>query len=106
MVSEPKGEGRCWSATCACPRPTRSPVADSGLLPFFAYRFAPRMRDLKDRRLHLLPGMSVDPLLAHWTDMKNPVDVEHPATHWDELLRVATSIRSGTVTASAMLKKL
>jgi TnpA family transposase len=77
-----------------------------GLLPFFGYRFAPRIRDLKDRRLHLPPGMAVDPLLTHWTDMKNLVDVDHAATHWDELLRMATSIRSGTVTASAMLKKL
>jgi TnpA family transposase len=77
-----------------------------GLLPFFGYRFAPRIRDLKDRRLHLPPGMAVDPLLTHWTDMKNLVDVDHAATHWDELLRMATSIRSGTVTASAMLRKL
>jgi TnpA family transposase len=77
-----------------------------GLLPFFGYRFAPRIRDLKDRRLHLPPGMVVDPLLTHWTDMKNLVDVDHAATHWDELLRMATSIRSGTVTASAMLRKL
>ena len=77
-----------------------------GLFPFFGYRFAPRIRDLKDRRLHLPPGMAVDPLLTHWTDMKNLVDVDHAATHWDELLRMATSIRSGTVTASAMLKKL
>jgi len=77
-----------------------------GLFPFFGYRFAPRMRDLKDRRLHLPPGMAVDPLLAQWTDAKNPVDVEHAAAHWDELLRVGTSIRAGTVTASAMLKKL
>ena len=33
-------------------------------------------------------------------------DVEHLSQHWGELLRVATSIRSGTVTASAMLRKL
>jgi TnpA family transposase len=77
-----------------------------GLLPFFGYRFAPRMRDLKDRRLHLPPGMTLDPLLAHWTDLKKPVDVEHARAQWDELLRMASSIRSGTVTASAMLKKL
>jgi TnpA family transposase len=30
-------------------------------------------------------------------------DGEH---HWDDVLRMATSIRSGTATASAMLKKL
>lgn len=77
-----------------------------GLLPFFGYRFAPRMRDLRDRRLHLPPGLAIAPLLAHWTDHKNPVDVEHVAAHWEELLRMATSIRAGTVTASAMLKKL
>jgi TnpA family transposase len=77
-----------------------------GLLPCFGYRFAPRMRDLKDRRLHLPPGMAVEPLLAPMVDEKNPVDVVHAAAHWHELLRVATSIRSGTVTASAMLKKL
>jgi TnpA family transposase len=77
-----------------------------GLLPFFGYRFGPRMRDLRDRRLHLPPGLAIAPLLAHWTDHKNPVDVEHVAAHWEELLRMATSIRAGTVTASAMLKKL
>ena len=77
-----------------------------GLLPFFGYRFAPRMRDLKERRLHLPPGMAIDPLLAHWTDAKHPVNVEHAAAHWDELLRVGTSIRAGSVTASAMLRTL
>lgn len=77
-----------------------------GLMPFFGYHFAPRMRDLKDRRLHLPPGMAVDPLLTPLVDEKNPVDIVHAAAHWDELLRMATSIRSGTVTASAMLKKL
>jgi TnpA family transposase len=77
-----------------------------GLMPFFGYRFAPRLRDLKERRFHLLPGMSIDPLLAPLADGGSPVNVEHVAQHWDDLLRVATSIRSGTVTASAMLRKL
>src|SRR3546814_4291053 len=26
-----------------------------GLMPFFGYRFAPRLRDIRERRLHLLP---------------------------------------------------
>ena len=77
-----------------------------GLMPFFGYHFAPRMRDLKDRRLHLPPGMDIDPLLGALVDAANPVDLPHTAAHWDELLRMATSIRAGTVTASAMLKKL
>lgn len=77
-----------------------------GLMPFFGYRFAPRLRDLKERKLHLPSGVSVDPLLAPLVDAGGPIDVAHAARHWDELLRVATSIRSGTVSASAMLRKL
>jgi hypothetical protein len=36
----------------------------------------------------------------------DPIAHGHAAAHWDELLRLATSIRTGTVTASAMLRKL
>ena len=43
----------------------------------------------------MLAGMVGDPI-AH----------DYAASHWDELLRLATSIRTGTVTASAMLRKL
>ena len=41
--------------------------------------------------------------VERWGD---PVAVGHVADHWDELLRLVTSIRSGTVTASAMLRRL
>lgn len=75
-----------------------------GLMPFFGYRFAPRLRDLKDRRLHLLPGQESGPLLAGMTG--DPVASEHLAAHWDEMLRLTTSIRSGTTTASAMMRRL
>ncbi|KZB96209.1 transposase [Sphingomonas melonis TY] len=75
-----------------------------GLMPFFGYRFAPRLRDLKERRLHLLPQQDAGALLVGLTG--DPVAVGHVADHWDELLRLVTSIRSGTVTASAMLRRL
>ncbi len=73
-------------------------------MPFFGYRFAPRLRDLKERRLHLLPEQDAGALLAGLTG--DPVALNHVADHWDELLRLVTSIRSGTVTASAMLRRL
>ena len=75
-----------------------------GQMPFFGYRFAPRLRDIKERRLHLLPGQEAGPLLAGMVG--DPIAHDHLAAHWDELLRLATSIRTGTVTASAMLRKL
>ncbi|MBX9930672.1 MAG: Tn3 family transposase [Methylobacterium sp.] len=77
-----------------------------GLMHFFGYGFAPRLRDLKDRRLHLPPGLILDTLLGPMIDDAHPVDVDQVAQHWDELARMAVSIRSGTVTASAMLKRL
>jgi TnpA family transposase len=75
-----------------------------GLCHLLGFRYAPRIRDLKDRRLYLFPGdeapESLRPLVG------GVINLDHLAANWDELLRVATSIRMGTVTASAMLRKL
>jgi TnpA family transposase len=75
-----------------------------GLCHLFGFRFAPRIRDLKDRRLYLFPGQKphpmLDPLVGGFAD------VNHITAHWNDILRLATSIRSGTVTASAILQKL
>jgi TnpA family transposase len=75
-----------------------------GLCHLFGVRFAPRMRDIKERKLYLLPDqkapMSLKPLVG------GVIDTEHITAHWDQLLRLATSIRTGTTTCSAMLKKL
>src|SRR3546814_9488535 len=51
-----------------------------------------------------LPGQESGPLLAGMT--AEPIALGHVAAHWDELLRFATSIRTGTATASAMLRRL
>lgn len=34
------------------------------------------------------------------------LNIRHVRAHWDEILRLATSIKQGTVTASLMLRKL
>lgn len=34
------------------------------------------------------------------------LNVKHVRAHWDEILRLAASIKQGTVTASLMLRKL
>ena len=34
------------------------------------------------------------------------VNIKQIRTHWDEILRLVTSIKRGTVTASLMLRKL
>jgi TnpA family transposase len=75
-----------------------------GLCHLLGFRYAPRIRDLKDRRLYLFPGDEAPPSLRPLVG--GVINLDHLATNWDELLRVATSIRMGTVTASAMLRKL
>lgn len=68
------------------------------------FRFAPRIRDLKDRRIFTvekpLRYKDLAPLIG------GTVRTKQIATHWDELLRLAASVKTGTVTASLILGKL
>jgi TnpA family transposase len=68
------------------------------------FRFAPRIRDLADKRLYV-PGRERDhPTLAPLIGGRlNPKLVQ---TQWEEILRLAASIRHGTVTASLIIRKL
>ena len=75
-----------------------------GLCALLGFRFAPRLRDIKDRRLYVLPGQAVPAVLQPLTG--GAINASHVEQHWDELLRMATSIRAGTVAASTMLKRL
>ena len=75
-----------------------------GLCHLFGFRFAPRIRDIKERKLYLLPDQKAPASLAPLVG--GVIGTEHITAHWDQLLRLATSIRTGTTTSSAMLKKL
>jgi TnpA family transposase len=75
-----------------------------GLCALLGFRFAPRLRDFKDRRLYTLPGQEVPAILQPFVG--GMVNASHVEAHWDEVLRMATSIRAGTVAASAVLRRL
>ena len=68
------------------------------------FRFAPRIRALKEKRLYLLPGMTVPPEFASL--VAGAINVRAISDQWFELLRLAMSIKTGTVTASVILRKL
>jgi len=74
------------------------------LMHLLGYRFAPRIRDLADRRLYIHGDAKRYPTLAGMIGGR--VNVKHIRAHWDEILRLAASIKQGTVTASLMLRKL
>ena len=75
-----------------------------GLCCLLGFRFAPRIRDLGERRLYALGDLSPFPTLRPL--VAGPINVRAIEESWDETLRLAASIKAGTVTASTMLKKL
>lgn len=69
------------------------------------FAFAPRVRALHDKRLFIHGKaelyLGLQSIIS--TTSLNLKDIE---THWIEVLRLASSIKQGTVTASLMMKKL
>jgi TnpA family transposase len=74
------------------------------LTALLGFRFAPRIRDALSHRLYLLDEVgeygSLGTLL--FGQVKSKLIVEQ----WDEMCRVASSIRHGTVSASLLMRKL
>ena len=74
------------------------------LMHLLGFRFAPRIRDLGDTKLYV-PGKVTDhPALRSM--IGGSLNIKHLRAHWDDVLRLAASIKHGTVTASLMLRKL
>lgn len=75
-----------------------------GLMHLLGFRFAPRIRDLGDTKLYISKAdasyNAIKPMIG------GTLNIKHVRAHWDEILRLATSIKQGTVTASLMLRKL
>jgi TnpA family transposase len=75
-----------------------------GLFSLLGIRFAPRLRDLKDRRLYAFRGMAVPEVFSGM--MGGTLDAEHVRANWGEALRLAVSVASGHVAASDVLRRL
>jgi TnpA family transposase len=67
-------------------------------------RFSPRIRDLGDQQIYRMDRSihypNLDPILKHTTNQKRIL------AHWDDFLRVASSMKLGWVTASLLISKL
>ena len=77
-----------------------------GLMHLLGFRFAPRIRGLKDKNLFVGGDAKAYPTLAMAGLLGENINVRLIRTHWNEILRLAASIKQGTVTASLMLRKL
>ena len=74
------------------------------LMHLLGFKFAPRIRDLADKRLYIQGDAKRYPTLAGM--IGGNINLKQIRDHWSEILRLATSIKQGTVTASLMLRKL
>jgi TnpA family transposase len=76
-----------------------------GLMHLLDFRFAPRIRDLGDTKL-FIPKSEENYESLKSMISSDRLNIKAIRTHWNEILRLATSIKQGTVTASLMLRKL
>jgi len=74
------------------------------LMHLLGFRFAPRIRDLAEKKLYVPDGKvkydAIAPLIG------GAINLRHIRNNWDEALRMAASIRHGTVTASLIIRKI
>lgn len=68
------------------------------------YRFCPRIRDLADKRLYIFEKAQSYPALQ--PIIGGILSTSRMREEWEEVLRLMSSLRKGTVTASLILRKL
>jgi TnpA family transposase len=74
------------------------------LCALLGFQFAPRIPNLKHRRLYSFGKPSAYPTLEPM--IAGRINVALIRAHWSEILRVVASIRTGTVTASLIMRQL
>ncbi|MCV3211472.1 Tn3 family transposase [Mesorhizobium sp. YC-39] len=75
-----------------------------GLFALIGKRFAPRLRNLKDRKFHTFEKGDAYPALSN--HIGAPINTTLILDHWDDLLHLAASITTRAVVPSTILKKL
>ncbi|MEI7929817.1 MAG: Tn3 family transposase, partial [Verrucomicrobiales bacterium] len=102
-------EGLLEQKTCLNPREVMSDTAGYsdlvfGLFWLLGYQFSPRLADLGESRF-----WRIDPA-ADYSALnglaRNRVRTELIVRHWDDLLRVAGSLKMGTISASELTRSL
>lgn len=69
----------------------------SALKHMLGFRFAPRIRDLGDTKLYI-PG-AIQEYTGWKTMIGGTLNIKPIRAHWDDILRLTSSIKYGTVTA-------
>ena len=75
-----------------------------GLARLLGFDLCPRLKGLRDRRLHVPVGFAVPEAIA--SIARADVVASAIESEWDTLVRLAASIRAGTTSATAVLERL
>ena len=74
------------------------------LMHLLGFRFSPRIKDLSDKKIYLPPAnQDYSELSKH---IGGTVNIKTITQNWDDILRLAASIRKGTVVASLIIRKI
>ena len=73
------------------------------LFDLLGLEFTPRLHDIGDQKLSKIKDLDVAYPTFQFTGQVNP---EYLARHWEELVRVASSLKLGYVTPSLFIHKL
>jgi len=97
-------EMSCYSV----PRTSRSVYINTdlifGLFTLLGFRFAPRLRDLPDQTLYRArKGFEYGILMP---TLKKDIRVDLIVQHWDDLNRIAASLKDGLIRPSLLVSKL
>lgn len=74
------------------------------LMQLLGFKFAPRIRDLNDKKLFIPEASTGYSALSE--HIGGTINSKKIIQNWNEILRLATSIKNGTVTASLIVKKI
>ena len=75
-----------------------------GLFDLLGLSFAPRIRNLADQRFYKLDDLNSAPTVA--TMARRPINTDLIDDHWEEMIRVAASLKTGDITASLIVSRL
>lgn len=74
------------------------------LMHLMDFRFSPRIKDLSDKKNYLPPVDNDYSILSE--HIGGTINVKQILQNWDDILRLAASIKKGTVTASLIIRKI
>ena len=76
------------------------------LFDLLGLQFSPRIRDLADQELYRTSQIQLDAYPKLKQHLQSVISKERILPHWDEMLRLAGSLKTGWVTASLIVQKL